>query len=376
MEFTVDAASLQRVLKILSVVARNNSEDTDGQILIESVDDKLLFFVNNNKLQLSSLIDSIDMKEYGAIAVSYSKLKSFVMSFTPWTGERGVKEFIFKSDGMIVKLKTVNMLDNERKSRSSLKLKQFDSYRINKPTPFNTANFTLPSQVVKTAINKVIYAIRADISHIALSGMLVKFDADKLYFAGTDGTKLSEYTFKNTCDLKDDSIILNYEYIMALRRLITDDNQLFFEILDGKVNTMLNNTCLYGRGIISAQYPEYREVFKNYTDSIVLDKLAVVSGLSSIIDVLNADDNNRLSINISEGKLKFYCDEAYFEYPDLVDYDGEFEVDMNGRFILQTIETIDDESILMQFSDGNSGLIFDSNHYKDQKALVQNLIKV
>ena len=68
--------------------------------------------------------------------------------------------------------------------------------------------------------------------------------------------------------------------------------------------------------------------------------------------------------------MSFYNDDARFSYGETVDFDGNFVIDVNGAFMMETLEAIDDDRVIIKFTDENGVLIFDSKNYEDQKALI------
>ena len=103
---------------------------------------------------------------------------------------------------------------------------------------------------------------------------------------------------------------------------------------------------------------------------MTLDKDVLMDSIRPLRDILNPDDNNRLTFEIKGGKMAFYNDDARFSYGETVDFDGEFVIDVNGVFMIDTLEAINDDRVLIKFSDENGVLNFDSKNYEDQKALI------
>ena len=187
---------------------------------------------------------------------------------------------------------------------------------------------------------------------------------------GTNSRILSEYKVKNISDLKEGSFLLRYDFVMGLRRAIGDETMIAFEINDREVKACFDNVCFWGKTIIGHEFPEYKPILDRFEHKIVVDKEVLISSLLPFSDILDPEDNFRLTFEIKNREMVFYNDAAQFTYSDPVDFDGNFVIDVNGQFMIQTIDTIKDDSILLKFSDEESVLIFDSNNYEDQKALI------
>ena len=64
------------------------------------------------------------------------------------------------------------------------------------------------------------------------------------------------------------------------------------------------------------------------------------------------------------------CDVAEFKYDGQIDYPGDFIIDINGQYMIQTVEVIKDDKIMIRFSNDDGVLIFDSGNFEDQNALI------
>jgi DNA polymerase III sliding clamp (beta) subunit (PCNA family) len=131
-----------------------------------------------------------------------------------------------------------------------------------------------------------------------------------------------------------------------------------------------DGVVFWGRTIIGHEFPDYKTILDSFEDSIMLDKEVLMSSLLPFADILNPDDNYRLTFALSKGEMILSCDVAEFTYDGQVDFPGEFIIDINGQHMIQTIEVIKDDKIMIRFSDDDGVLIFDSGNFKDQSALI------
>jgi DNA polymerase III sliding clamp (beta) subunit (PCNA family) len=374
MDFSIETGDLQRAIKLLSVTAKMNAKDPTGMILIQADQDNCIKFLsNNNSTALSYTSDKAVVRIPGSAVIEYSKVKSFASSFPQWNEKYGVKDFNFLlADGKL-NVDLVNTYEDGKTSKGHLALKVYDAYNIRTPKPIEAPTFTLSSSIFRSATSKVLYAIDPSDQQTFVQGMNINFDEENICFVGTTGKELSEYKVKNISDLKEGSFTLRYDFIMALRRALGEESQIVFEMDNREVRTAFENICLWGRTIIGHEFPNYKPVLKNYTDSILLDKEVLVGNLLPFSDVLDPDDNYRLTVSIKNKIIKLYCDVASFTYDNEVDFDGEFVIDVNGQSMIQTVDVIKDDKILMQFSDDKGVLLFDSGNFEDQKALIAPL---
>jgi DNA polymerase III sliding clamp (beta) subunit (PCNA family) len=375
MDFIIDAVELQRVVKCMSVVAKSNSLDVTGRLLVDANENEIEFLVNNGSTALYYTSIKNKVAVPGVTSFAYDKIKTFISSFKPWDGKSGTKEFHFVSDEKKTEVLATNVYENGKSSKSKLKLTNFNSTSIHKPPKFNNITFTLNSTIFRAAINKVLYAINPslDSSVGVLQGMNTIFDKHNIYFAGSDGRVLSEYAVKNVNDCAENNIILQHDFVTGLRRLLVDDVQMLWELADKYAVVKFDDVVFVGRLIIGHGYPEYKSAFVKFSNSISIAKETIVTPLMSLSDVLNADDHNRITFEINENFIYLYNDQARVE----IEYDNhnniKFAIDINARLLLQTLEAIKDDFILIKFTDSDGVLVFDSGTFEDQKALITPL---
>lgn len=372
MEFSIEAADLQKAIKLLSVTAKMNAADSTGMILIGVGEDGIVEFLSNNgATALSYRSDKVLVNVPGAAVIEYGKIRSFVTSFHVWDERSGVKDFSFSLENNILRVSVVNTHENHKISEGELKLRTYDLYMVRPPKYPKQPNFSLNSQIFRAATNKVLYAITPGQSGTSfLDGMNISFDSEGIYFVGTNSRTLSEYKIKNISDLEEGSFLLKYDFIMGLRRALGEETTIDFEISERDAIACFDGVCFWGKTIIGHEFPEYKPALESFEHVITLDKDVLMDSIRPMRDILNPDDNNRLSFEINAGEMSFYNDDAKFSYSETVDFDGNFVIDVNGAFMIETLEAIDDDRVLIKFTDENGVLIFDSKNYEDQKALI------
>lgn len=375
MQFCIGTSELQQAIKLLGVTAKINSVDAAGKILIEADESGTInFFSNNSSTAISCVSTNVKVKSPGKTSIFYNKIRSFVTAFKPWDEEDGAKEFCFnlKKDGLYITVD--NTHPDGKTTKGKLKVSHFLPELIQKPKPFGEVNFILNSVMFKAAVDKVIYAIEPnDFHRHALQGMSVQFDKDNIYFAGTNGRVLSEYQVKNVSDLTEGSFILKYDFIMGLKRLLTEETQLFFEINDKAVNVKFNDIVFTGKPLVGYTYPEYKSALGGFEKSIIVNKEVLMSNVLPFVDILDSDDYHRLTFSIKNKQLVFESDHARFITEQDIDPDVELVIDVNGLLMKETIEHIKDDKILLKFSNETGCLIFDSSNFENQKALITHI---
>lgn len=378
MEFRVSTDSLQRAVKVLGVVVRVNALDATGRVLIEAKDGHVVFVANNGATALSFVTDDVEITQEGIVAVTYSKIKSFVSSYKSWDEETGVKFFDLTADERTTVIAVDNIFAEGKSAKGKLTLSNSNPALITRLPAFEEETFSLNSTIFRSASAKVMYAInpQIDFNQPALQGMNINFDDDHIFFAGSDGVVLSEYQVKNDSNKKEGNVTLQYDFIMGLRRLLSNDINLSWEIKGNRVSIKFGEVVYTGRRIVGHEFPNYRPALEDYVDHINLNKEFLMGSLYPFSDVLNPDDNFRLTFEIKDKVLHIYNDQADVEAKlDNIVGGLNFSVDLNGKHLIQTVEAIKDDNVLFKFSGEQGFAIFDSSHFEDQKALISSIRK-
>jgi len=371
MDFFIKTEESHRVIRLLGVTAKRNTTDIEGRVLIEANDDGTVVFSANDRItSISVLSKDAEVISPGKIVIPFDKMRSFVTSFHPWNGDFGTEKLHFVFDNSKMEILVETKHESGRKSKGNIRLDYFDPDVFIKPKEFERTDFILNSNMFKKSVTKVIYAINKNEIRTFIQGMNLRFEKDNLFFAGTNGMLLSEYKVKNSNKLKNESLTLHYEFVSGLKRALGEETQIFFEIDERNIIAKFDDVCFYGRLITGVNYPDYRDQFDNYKHKIIVAKDLLINSLAPFTEILDSDDNNRLSFKILDNKIILSTDDAKFDCDFDVEYNEEFVIDVNGAFMYQTVEAIEDDQILVKFSDDKGCMIFDSGNFEDQKGLI------
>jgi len=372
MKFDITAIELQKAIKIVGVAANANAVDLSGKVHIVAKNDTIIFNVVGYSLSATYTVSECNITEEGEILVEYSRIKPFVSSFKPWNGTVGVKEFVFVLEESF-KITVNNTHKDGTFSTGTIKLQYYNPQKPIGDTVIISPTFTLDAVDFITSTSKVLYAINPlEFNIKIISGMNIVFTYNLISFVGTDGKSLSEFVVKNDGELKDGNFVVKYDFIMGVRRIINKDSKMFWKISNNKVQIFFDNILLSGSKIISGDYPLYDDVFSQYENEIMLNKQMMMESLIPFKDLLDSEDNNRLTFSIHGDTLYFKNSELEFETKQDIN-DVELIIDVDGSLLVKAIEHIDSDKVKMYYSDSDGVLIFDAEEGNNQKALITPL---
>lgn len=373
MEFFISTSALQRAIKLLSVTAKMNVTSFEGQILIETGDEKVTFTSRNSNSGLSCQVPA-KIVEAGSSNVLYSKIKSFIMTFAPWDGELGAKQFHFKVEHPKMKIDVEIFHGEGRSSKSNLSLEQIKASSFLSPVKAGEPNLILNSSIIRSAIDKALYAVDPNSTEKFTKGIRMFIKDGMIIFTATNGRVVSDYRVPSAeIGAAEGEYFLSHEFILGLRRILIDDTQLFFDIDKKKIKISFDDVLFWSNGLSYDRWPSAIEgVWSNYDKTIALNREILLSGMSSFVDILDPDDFDRVTLEKSKEKLFLRTDNSLFEYPE-VDDQVEFVVDISGKDLINSLNALSEDMIKLKCLDSKNGVILESDGFDDQKAFITNL---
>ena len=374
MKFNVEKEQFLNCVKTMGAVAKVSSNDVSSQVLLSAMEDgKLILLANNGNLAITNYINDVDVTKPGKACLSYYELFSFVNSFKNWNPESntGVQTLSFSMKGKnFMQVAVRNYFSKNKFSDNTLKLRLFPTEKMFYPEAFGEPTFSVMSQDFKAAVSKVLYAINPAAPRAFIKGMNIKFGEEYICFAGTDALKLAEYKVKNTGELIEGNYLIPYSFIMASRKVVTEDGPVFIEVNKNKIKLSTGSVVLHGVLVYGEAFPAYEDTFENYTHYIDIDKSVLLSSFLPYLSVLSDDDYKRLTLSLNNNTLHVYSDYSSATFEG-IPYEGEpFIIDVNGTFLAQTLETFDEDIIRMYFSNENNVLIFSDPDNLYHRALI------
>lgn len=237
---------------------------------------------------------------------------------------------------------------------------------------FSTEDFPLIPQKSSEAVlgisiiklrdifSKIIISVAHNDARQELSGVNIVFTDNVLFFASTDGFRLSEYSLNlKDCEYdvdfyklfleKTKSIIIPANTLIELNRIISsnvDDNsvvKIFIE--DGQIFFEFDGVKIVSR-LINGKYPEYKHIMpENYKTTIIGEKKALQNALK-IAGVFVNSKSSEVVLKIDPTAKKVFIDTKSVEVGEnsteiKFEAQGESqEVVFNLKYLLEGINAI------------------------------------
>ena len=352
--------------KGLSIVGRAVSSRSTlpvlGNILLSTDDNRLKLAATNLEVGVSCWLGA-QVEDDGAITLPARLLTDWVNSMQP---DRIDMEMVVRQMSMHLKC-----------GRSESNIKGIDASEFPLiPTADGANALGLPAATLRKIIDQVAFAAAdaKDTSRPALTGVLAKFEGDRLTLAATDGYRLSvRRTLLPAAAPADISIIIPARSLGEVSRISGEadpDRPVEITVAPARNQILFR---LFGRGegdkgafhqvdlvsqLIDAKFPDYHAIMpKGHNTRTVLDTAAFLRALK-VASLFARDASDRVVFTITPGSdtlpgqitLRATSAEAGDNVSDLdALVEGvPIEVAFNARYMIEVLSVIDTPQVVLE----------------------------
>jgi len=243
------------------------------------------------------------------------------------------------------------------------------------PTEENTHSLSLNAKVLNNAITKTIFATSSDELRLAMTGVFVQVDFNKVIFVATDAHKLVKYTFGNIVSEETASFIIPKKALSLLKNALDSEGDIkmsynaknaFFSF--GEANVICR--------LIDAKYPDYNAVIPVENPNLLtLDRRDFLNSLRRI-NIYANKTTNQVILNINENSLTISAQDLDFsnEATEVLTctYTGEpMNIGFNAKFLAEMLNALDTAEINLKLSTPNrAGLLLPAEQEDNEELLM------
>ena len=338
MRLTVTQENLNRALTAVSRVA---SSKTSLPIL-----SNILLKTENNRLLVTAT--NLEIASVYAIGAKVEKEGSLTIP------ARLVSEFVnnLPKDNIVLKVEGSKLDISSGKYKSTINGVAADDFpALPSITPQNT--ITIPSGLLKQAISQTVITASHDDTRPVLTGVLCHSYKGKLYFAATDGYRLSERQLIAT----DGEIkaLIPASTLQEVARIIPDDiDEVTMLFDDSQVRFQAGDVELTSR-LIDGNFPDYQQLIPKTTDTTATLQTAELVRITKIASLFARESGGSVTIHtsledkaVSIHSVASQLGENTSEAEADVNSDGS--VTLNSRYLLEALSCVESPTITFGFS--------------------------
>jgi DNA polymerase-3 subunit beta len=346
MQFVVSKQNLQRELAyVQGVVEKKNTIPVLSNILIESVGE------NNIRLTGTDLDVTIrcdmdaEVSTSGSICVQARKLFEIarLLPDAPVTFKKESNDWV-----------TVTC-DKTKFKMVGVARDAFPEVPSSKSTPTK-----LSAEIIKSFIDKTIFAITQEESRYTLSGAKFIMDDTGAKMVTTDGHRLAYVERKGVSKDGSEAIdtLIPRKTLAELTKLTAgfegeislglDNNHIFFEVGP----RLLVSRMLYG------QFPNYDMVMPKNNDKSVQFDCGLLNSAVRRVALMSDERSHAIRFHLEPNQLVISsqnAEEGEASETIQADYSGEeTDIGFNAQYLLEFLNVIGDGAVAFEFKDGNS----------------------
>lgn len=234
-----------------------------------------------------------------------------------------------------------------------------------------TVNEIFKTKLSQKSLKYVIKKVYPFISQIetrkpVLMGALFNFENGNLQVVGTDLHRLAVIKIESEKTEGLNSLVIPGNTLSKISQILSDDDEAQVDIIASKENIIFDfkDYQVYSR-LLDGEFLKY-DVILSATNSIKVkaDKQSVIDSLERANLIINDDLSSKtenkmpVKLNINDNKISISCKtgRGYVNDSVTVEHDGgDITIGLNCRFMLDALNSSDDENVILEFSAPTSG---------------------
>ena len=359
MKLKVLQENLKQAVSLTSRFASSKAQlPVLGNILLKAEKGGLMLAATNLELYVTVSIGA-NVSEEGEITIPAKTLVDIINNLSPSTVELDCKKERVKITA-----------DYFHSNISAMNASDFPSV----PDSLGKSVSKIDKESLINTLNKVLYAASSDETRPVLTGVLVKFGDKKITFVATDGFRLSVKSIKAGKLSENESLILPKTALAELVRISSEEENISLSYIkkDSQVVFGLDDVIL-GSRIIEGNFPDYEKIIPQKSriklnlskeDLMQAVRLAGVFARDSANTVKFLIESDGLTVTSESSKSGSQKTKIDAKVTGEVGKDG-FTIAFNFKFIEEFLNSVEGESVDIEFGETNSPGVFKDPDDKD-----------
>ncbi len=219
-------------------------------------------------------------------------------------------------------------------------------------TIINQNSFTMPKDLLKSAIRQTVFATTEDETRPILTGVLLETNNNIASFVALDGYRLALRNIPINIE-EDIKIVIPGRALVELNKILDEsEDDLNIVVAPGHVIFDLGNTLLFSR-LLEGQFLNYRDIIrKDHKSKILVNKREFQDSLERASLLASEGKANLIKLNIKEDKIIIKSNSEIGDVNEQVysEQEGDIlNIAFNSKYILDGIKVIDAEDIELLF---------------------------
>ncbi len=317
-------------------------------ILIEVKNNIAMFKATNLDIGIEVSIP-VRSTEDGTLAVPATILSSFVSQLA--------------GDDQLVKLddSSGNLLISSARSKGTIKTQVFEDFP-SIPRVVEGKEFSISAEAFLKGLKSVWYSSSISSVKPELSSVFVYKDQSDLVFVATDSFRLAEKKIKIPSTTNISDILIPYKNIPDIMRILENIRSNVTVLINKNLISFTSGDTYLVSRLIDGVFPDYRQIVpKTFNTDVVLLKQDFINALK--VSNIFSDKFNQVHLTVDPKGKNFSIqtkNSDVGENSTTVDAaltGDSLEINFNYKYIADSFQSIDADSLTLQFSGTNRPMV-------------------
>jgi len=231
---------------------------------------------------------------------------------------------------------------------------------------------TIDASQLATAIKQATFAASTEQTRLTLTGINLEFTDGEMSLAATDGYRMSQAVIVDSSSKAAGQVLIPATSMIEVGRLCS--------MATGELSVKFTeNAAMFGTDIddaeraevstslIDAKFPDYKSTIPKAHNTLVEVNRAAFRNAVKVAQLFARDYADRITIDITDNALALTATSAETgDNQTTIECHTEgspLSTCLNGRYLLNYLDSIDAESITMKFTKPERPVVFEYGHY-------------
>lgn len=351
MKFSISREALLRPLSLVAgVVERRQTLPVLSNVLIEVQDTQLALTGTDLEVELIGRIEPGQVDEPGSATVPARKLMDICKSLP----EQAEIAFTLEEGRAILRS------GRSRFTLSTLPVAEFPNIEDSQASQ----ELTLPRGTLKQLIDATSFAMAQQDVRYYLNGMLLELGHNLVRTVATDGHRLAMCTRSAEVSVEPtQKLIVPRKGILELVRLLDGSDEPVELTLGSNHIRAHTGSFTFTSKLVDGKFPDYERVIPRGGDKVFIADRAELRQVLSRTSILSNEKYRGVRLNLEAGNLRVLANNPEQEEAEenvAIDYDGNtLEIGFNVGYLIDVLNALDEDRMQMTLSDSNSSAIME-----------------
>ncbi len=356
MKFTCEKNTIQKEISVAQeIISTRNALSILSNVLLVAENNTLTIKATDLKVGFETQIPA-DIAEEGSTTVFCDKFLGILRSLPD-----GDIEFEQSNNRLLIKplFKKINF---QLKSITGDKFPELQEISEDQ-------FFEIPQKDIIEMVSQTLFAVSDDETRYFMNGVYLENQEGGLSMVATDGRRLSLIAkeFENTIP-EFEAVIIPPKVLQLLRKLASGEGNLRLAV--GEKNLFMQfDSQRISSSLIEGQFPNYKRVIPDQQQyEITINKAQFEEALKRV-SLLVEQKSRRIYLNLSENNITLTSEESEIGVAKEeveCDYEGpDMTIALNYLYLTEPLRVINDEEILVRFTEPNKAITLLSKPEKE-----------